>query len=72
MRRRRPQSNLGSSRILKLPQGGKFQVKGLKLEEINAKFDGRDILHGVGEHPSIRGGEVEAVKGGGVVTELAK
>ncbi|KAF1978267.1 general substrate transporter, partial [Bimuria novae-zelandiae CBS 107.79] len=43
------------------------ETKGLKLEEINAKFEGKDFIEGITADASSQEGEV--TKTGGVVTE---
>ncbi|KAM0282402.1 hypothetical protein ACHAQH_003083 [Verticillium albo-atrum] len=45
------------------------ETKGLKLEEINAKFEGRDFLDGIAEDSSSQEGEASKTKGGDIITQ---
>jgi hypothetical protein len=47
------------------------ETKGLRLEEINAKFEGKDFIEGVYEDTSSQDQDIN-VKAGGVVTETSK
>lgn len=44
------------------------ETKGLKLEEINAKFEGQEFIEGLAEDSSSQGGGFETIKAGGFQT----